>query len=121
MRFVGPHAAAEVEIEPLASLRPSRKLIISASSLLSLFITIIVISAQLFRLIEFQGSTLTKVSASLTQRCVFVLVGGVLVSDHPPIPTSNTSLVGKTIRWSFLGLPAERLRLIWPHCAPSNR
>ena len=40
MGFVGPHAVAEVEIERLASLRPSRKLIISASSLLPLFITI---------------------------------------------------------------------------------
>ena len=40
MGFVGPHAAAEVEIERLASLRPSRSLIISASSLLPLCITI---------------------------------------------------------------------------------
>ena len=40
MGFVGPHAVAEVEIERPASLRPSRKLIISASSLLPLFITI---------------------------------------------------------------------------------
>ena len=40
LHFVGPHEVAEVEIERLASLRPSRKLIISASSLLPLFITI---------------------------------------------------------------------------------